>query len=290
MAFSNTIVMSRQGKISVSDSGGAGVPLLMLHGTAASKVVFARQFDSALSTRHRLIAIDLPGHGGSEIPRDPEVAYTGPGMATVVFDVLDALEIAKCAVFGWSLGGHIAIEMMRQHTDRLAGVILTGTPPAAHGLLGLLRAFQLRPEMLFSSKPHFTSQQAASFARLCYGDDVTPALLESILSSDGACRPILFRSLAASVGESQKRIVEQSPLPIAMINGRNEPIARLSYLESLHYQRLWGGACHVIDGAGHAPFLQRADRFNQLTGRFLADLQGIGTVAPAAPLRASARA
>ncbi len=290
MAFSNTIVMSRQGKISVSDSGGPGLPLLMLHGAAASKEVFARQFDNVLSTQHRLIAIDLPGHGRSDTPHDPEVAYTGPGMAMVAFDVLDKLGIAKCAVFGWSLGGHIAIEMIRQGSDRLAGVILTGTPPAANGLLGLMRAFQLRREMLFYSKPHFTRRQAASFARLCFGNDVTPALLESIVRSDGACRPIFFRSLAASTGDSQRRIVEQSPLPIAMINGRNEPIARLSYLESLHYQRLWGAACHVIDGAGHAPFLQRPDRFNQLTGRFLSDLQGVGAVAPTAPLKASARA
>lgn len=288
MAFSNTTVMSGHGNISLNDNRGAGLPLLMLHGTGASKDVFDVQFQSALANQHRLIAMDFPGHGGSDDAADPEASYSLAGMASVVVDVLDALDIPKVAVLGWSLGGHVAIEMVRSRPDRLSGVLLTGTPPPAHGPVALLRAFQLRPEMLFSSKVHFTPSQAQRFARLCYGDFVTASRIQEIERSDGRSRPLIYRDLTSVTGLSQKAVVERSALPLAVANGANEPIARLSYLESLHYQRLWTGACHVIEGAGHAPFLQRPERFNQLAGRFMAHLAGLEVMEPRTILGATA--
>ena len=56
------------------------------------------------------------------------------------------------------------------------------------------------------------------------------------------------------------------------MNGRDEPFARLDYLDSLSYPDLWEGRCHVVAGAGHAPFFQQAESFNALLARFLDDV------------------
>jgi len=269
-----TFATSRYGKIAVLDSGGSGLPLLMLHGAGASKGVFFRQFGSLTAQKHRVVSIDLLGHGRSDRAVEPEQAYTLEGFATGVIDVLNFMGIERIAIFGWSLGGHIAIELLRDHPDRLAGIMLTGTPIAARGPLGMLRAFHLRKEMLFSSKPTYTASETERFARLCYAEGVTPGLIDDIVCSDGRCRPVIARSLLS--GADQQAVVTSSPLPIAVVNGALEPIARLSHLEGLHYRQLWRGKCHTIAAAGHAPFLQKPSAFNLLLNSFVRDAAVVG--------------
>jgi pimeloyl-ACP methyl ester carboxylesterase len=59
-----------------------------------------------------------------------------------------------------------------------------------------------------------------------------------------------------------------------VVNGSHEPFTRLDYLSSLGYQNLWGGRCHIIEGAGHAPFLETPEPFNRLLSSFLNDMTG----------------
>lgn len=294
MAWAKSTVSTRFGKVAVIDGGGSGLSVVMLHGASASKEAFERQFEAGLAARHRLIALDFVGHGESEDALDPEAAYTLGGLAGSVEDVLAALGVTSAVILGWSLGGHVAIEMMDVTPHLLAGVILTGAPPVGHGPLALLRAFQPRLEMLFSSRVDFTLHQAEQFARLCYGELASPALFQAIARCDGRSRPIVFRSLTKKTGRSQKTIVEQTDLPVAIINGAAEPVTRLSYLDGLRLPNLWSGACHVIEGAGHSPFLQRPQRYNDLLQRFLVAVEGAGAVdsnwatQPNSPVRASA--
>jgi pimeloyl-ACP methyl ester carboxylesterase len=259
--------------------------VLLLHGTGASKAVFAHQFSSSLATRFRLIAIDFLGHGNSSDADDPQAAYSIGGFAETVFEVLDALHLARTTVLGWSLGGHVAIEMLRQRPLAVAGLMLTGAPPSGSGPLAMLRAFRMRPEMLFTSKPVFSLSESERFAQLCYGAQTTTALINDIVRSDGRARPVIYRSLPARVVPDQRRLVEQTPIPVAIVNGADDPIVRLSYVETLVCRQLWTHACHVIEGAGHAPFLQRPERFNALLARFA---EHVANVAMLEPVRAEA--
>jgi pimeloyl-ACP methyl ester carboxylesterase len=122
-------VATDHARIAVSDTRGDGAPVLLVHGNSACKEIFERQFDSPLARRFRLIAFDLPGHGASSDARDPERTYCMPGYADVAIELLTQLGVARFAVFGWSLGGHIGIEMLARDVD-IVGLAITGTPPA----------------------------------------------------------------------------------------------------------------------------------------------------------------
>lgn len=272
MPVTESIVRTLEGEIALCDTGGDGLPLLMLHGSGAAKEVFAQQLESPLTDLHRMIAIDLPGHGASSNAARPETAYTLTGLAGTVAAVLRELEIGRVIAFGWSLGGHIAIEMMSAYPQLLAGVMLTGTPPVGHGALGLLRGFHARWDVLLASKQMFTRRDAERFERLCYGDGASGAMVETILRADGRMRAAFMRSIMRGDGADQKRTVEESPIPLAMVNGADEPITRLGYVASLKYKNLWEGRCHTIAGAGHAPFWQTPNTFNALLHRFVEDI------------------
>lgn len=257
------------GRLHIRDTGGDGMPILMLHGSSASGAVFARQFESPLAQRHRLIAIDLPGHGASDDAAEPEKAYAVNTFAGTISSAIAALKIDRVVIFGWSLGGHVALQMAPSN-PAIAGILLCGTPPIARGPLGLLRGFQKHWDMLLTTKAVFNESDAERFARLCFGDEPEPAFVEAIRRADGRMRAHFFRSLLHGLGIDQKAFVESADLPIGIINGDLDPFIRLTYIEDIGYRRLWRQRCHRIPAVGHAPFWHAPELFNPLVQSFAA--------------------
>lgn len=99
-------------------------PLLLLHQTASSGVMFARVME-LLADDYSLIAPDLPGFGRSApLPHPPTMA----DYAAAVAGVLDALGIARCDVFGHHTGAAVAVQLATQHATRIRRLILSGPP------------------------------------------------------------------------------------------------------------------------------------------------------------------
>jgi pimeloyl-ACP methyl ester carboxylesterase len=247
------------------------MPVVMLHGSGASKEVFARQFDSSLAQTYQLVAIDLPGHGASQDALIPEQTYTVRGLASVTGQVIDQLGLDRPAIYGWSMGGHVAIEVAAQRAD-LAGLALSGTPPIGSGPIAALRGFHARWDMLLASKQVFSDHDAERYLRLCFGGSGTQQFLENIKRSDGRLRSHFLRSLMRGEGVDQRRFVETSRLPLAMINGADDPNIRHSYIDHLNYAALWQEHCRTIAGAAHAPFWEQPEDFNRLIHRFWKDV------------------
>lgn len=280
MPTSQKFISTPQGKISVRDSEDGDFPLLMLHGSGASMKAFGKQFESNLASRFRLIAIDLPGHGESENASDVE-GYSLPGLADTAGTVIETLGLKQMVVLGWSLGGHVAIELLARHSA-ISGLMLTGAPPVSKGPLGMLRGFHTGWDMLLASKVTFSERDAVHFAHMCFGNDVPPEFVADIRRADGRCRARFVRSMMAGDGADQRRTLESVPVPVAMVAGEHEKIVRVSYLSSLSYPMLWGDKVHFVEGAGHSPFWQNPERFNLLLGRFAGDVAKMAANAPAA--------
>lgn len=265
------LISTEHASIGLTDTGGDGFPVLLLHGSGASKEAFTRQTRSALAAQFRLIALDLPGHGDSSNAHDPTRGYTVTGYADAVSEVLAKLGVRRAAVLGWSLGGHIAMELAGS-THLVAGLMLTGAPPVGRGPLAMLRGFQTSWDMLLASKEHFSDRDVERFAALCFEDAVEPTFRAAIARADGRSRPIFQRSMLRGDGVDQRATVEALTVPVAIVNGAREPFARLGYFPTVHYRTLWHDACVVINDAGHAPFWQRPEAFNPLLAEFCADV------------------
>jgi len=101
--------------------------------------VFRYQLRSSLTANRRLIAFDLPGCGQSSNAPDPERTYTHYGIVDAVVELLAKLGISKVIVLGWSLGGHLGLDMIPRFPG-LRGLMITGTSPA--GLDEIARAYK----------------------------------------------------------------------------------------------------------------------------------------------------
>jgi pimeloyl-ACP methyl ester carboxylesterase len=272
VTITSTTVRTKAADIRVIESAGDRLPIVMIHGSGSSKAVFAKQFDDPLFTGHRMVALDLPGHGESSDARVPAENYLIRGFAVTVGEVLDQLGIDHAVIFGWSLGGHIAIELMGWH-PAVAGVMASGAPPISRGPLGILRGFQIHRDVFLASKPQFTAADAERFLNICYDGQGTPEFLESIKRADGQARKILFSGMMRGDGADQRRTVQEAWVPVAIVNGEHEPFARLGYVSGVSSDSLWEGQAHVIEGTGHALFWTNPEKFNPLLARFVKDVE-----------------
>ena len=104
---------------------GGRLPLLLLHGLPTSSYLWRdvmRDLERELPT----IAPDLLGMGRSERPRVG--GYDLPAQARRLLGLLDALHLERVAVAGHVLGGAVAVHLAALAPDRVAGLVLLGTP------------------------------------------------------------------------------------------------------------------------------------------------------------------
>lgn len=112
---------------------GEGEAVVLLHGFALSAEVnwgLTGLLDS-LPPEYRMLALDQRGHGRSEKPHDPE-SY-GLEFVEDVIRLLDALEIERAHIVGYSMGGSLALRLAADHADRVRSVVLGGAGWAPPG-------------------------------------------------------------------------------------------------------------------------------------------------------------
>lgn len=259
-------------RIAICETAGQGLPIIFLHGNSSSKDVFDRQIRSSFGQSRRCIAIDLPGHGASSDAFDPSATYSISGYADAVIEVMETLDIDQAALVGWSVGGHVALEIVASFPG-VVGAMIVGAPPVRSGLRGLLAGFRLSAATPLLGTRDLSRPQALELAETTVGAENAEAAAEWILRADGRARELLFRSLLRGDHADQRRTVETTEAAIAIVNGDNDPLVRPGAFDRPRYANLWNGTCHRIPGGGHAPFLKAAPIFNQLLGRFASDME-----------------
>jgi pimeloyl-ACP methyl ester carboxylesterase len=106
---------------------GDGTPVILLHGYLESSEIWD-PFAEKLSSACKVITVDLPGHGLSDVFGSE---HTMEFMATVIKDLLGSLEIHKAFICGHSLGGYVALAFLELYPDYLSGYCLFHSHPFA---------------------------------------------------------------------------------------------------------------------------------------------------------------
>ncbi len=99
---------------------GKGRVVVLLHGFLGAHQIWEKTIIN-LSKSYRVIAIDLPGHGGTA---NFGYAHSMELMAKCVKAVLDSLRLKKYVIIGHSMGGYVALAFADLFPDHLKGICL----------------------------------------------------------------------------------------------------------------------------------------------------------------------
>lgn len=132
---------------------GEGPPLVLVMGYRLNSGAWPAAFIEALAHRFSVITLDNRGTGQSDKPVD---GYAIANMARDVAGLLDKLKISQAYILGYSMGGAIAQELVRQFPDRVSALVLCATtcggPRAVYASPSVVRVMReldgLTPEQI----------------------------------------------------------------------------------------------------------------------------------------------
>jgi pimeloyl-ACP methyl ester carboxylesterase len=259
---------------------GRGPALLMLHGLSATHANWEHTV-AAFSSRFRVIAPDLPGHGRSAKPDAP---YTIDFFAGVMRSLGRELGLDGAVVIGNSLGGQIAVQMALDYPAWTRALILAA-PAGGFGQTVSALSWTIRavagPRVLSVALPYALERCVYDRTRAEHVER-RRILFERIAHEDypGFARAV-NRSImgAIAAGRQPLHLIRQ---PVLLVWGRNDRMVALA-----GSRRLTRAVPHarlvVIDRCGHLPMLEHPEQFNRLVTDFLRSVE-------TAPMHRSARA
>jgi ABC-type branched-subunit amino acid transport system permease subunit/pimeloyl-ACP methyl ester carboxylesterase len=276
MGVGDRLVRTRHGDVSVCDTLQGEKTLLFIHGNSSCKEVFRHQF-SAFRSDYRIVAFDLPGHGVSP-NGDPEEDYNVGAYAEIVRELVDRLKLGEPVVFGWSLGGYVALEYAAGGNP-VAALGICGTSPINKYPDDLPRGYIATPHMELAGKRFHSPHEKTDYATHTIGmkKGLEPLLWQAVWRTDGQAREQAFSKLKTIDWPRQFRLMRDGRIPFAMINGPQDPFINHAYCRSLSYGNIWRGAPQDIGDAGHAPFLEDPHRFNAMLREYLRQIGFVGS-------------
>jgi pimeloyl-ACP methyl ester carboxylesterase len=212
-----------------------------------------------LERDHRVVALDLLGHGGSE---KPESGYSIMHQAALVAEAMDQLGVRNAEVVGHSLGGTVAVALAEESPALVAGVVIVDTAADdSRSSLGFIARLAFQPvigETLWTIKPDFTVRDGLGVA-FAPGFDVPDAFVEDVSR-------MTYTAYDESPSESEHFVDEtpldermrQTGLPLLVIMGAEEQIIDDPRAALAEYARTVPGArTELVAGAGHSPNVEK---------------------------------
>ncbi|MFG1941213.1 alpha/beta fold hydrolase [Micromonospora tulbaghiae] len=243
---------------------GDGPPVVLLHGIGRTLDDFTA-LHTALARDHLVLAVDLPGHGGSAPLDGP---HTLPALAAAVARFLDAAGVTGPAhLVGNSLGGAVAMRLAADAPRRVASLALLNSAGFGREVTVALRLLAVRPLARLLLRPHpriARRTERAIFYDPAYVTDERIATALAAAGQPHAARVMLelvrdlgtWRGVRPQWRADLLDAVAALDLPTLLVWGERDlvlPAAHLAYART----RLPNARSHLFRDTGHMPQIER---------------------------------
>jgi pimeloyl-ACP methyl ester carboxylesterase len=250
---------------------GTGPPLVLLHAFPLSSAMWLDQRDG-LSAVARVITPDQRGFGGTPLGDDPpslEVA------ADDVAELLDRLDLGQVVIAGLSMGGYLAMALLRRHPERIKALVLADTKANADA------------EAARANRERIAAAVESDDASTVLIDEVLPSLLGSTTVASrplvsGRVRGLVQAAPPAAVAWAQRAMAARPDSfdllrgfdrPALVIVGAEDALAPPSDAQAMA-DALPQGRLVLVPEAGHLTAVETPESFNAAVAGFLAELPG----------------
>ena len=261
------------------DTGGSGIAVLLSHGIGGSLELWDKQLHS-LGATTRLIAWDMPGHGLSDLGKQP---YDPDSFAEFAWRFVDGLGLNEIIVVGNSMGGAVSLRMAAIQGERVLAVLLADAAtlgkqaplPFRLMTLPVLGDLMNKPGPLavdnqlkgiFHNPAVVTDEIREVVTRNVHkpgGDKAFMGTLRRMTTLGGQRQKLVERSLQILGSLKQKTV---------FVHGRQDAVLPLSH--SVGAAEIARNAeLFILEDCGHTPQVEAPEQFNQI----LSDLVAVGS-------------
>lgn len=247
------------GDIQVVDRGPRSAPPILLVHCFSCAINWWDRMMPRLDRTHRVIAVDLLGHGGSEKPAS---GYTIPNQADLVAEALARLGARDVEAIGHSLGGSVVTALAERSPQLVERVVIIDTPPTHHeASLGLIANAAFLPVIgpaLWRIKPDFSVRKGLEVA-FAPGFDVPDEFVEDVnRMTYTSYHDSPSGSDDYSKEEGLDRRMKATGKPLMVLMGAEEQIVDEPAARLAEYRRTYPGTVtKLIQGAGHSPNVEK---------------------------------
>ncbi|MBC7773746.1 MAG: alpha/beta fold hydrolase [Pyrinomonadaceae bacterium] len=221
------------------------LPIVLIHGSPGSASGFDKLTPLLAKAGYRVIAVDLPGFGGSskDVPSLSVKAH-----ARAVIALLDSLHVERAHILGWSLGGGVVLHMADMIPDRVASMTMLAAsgPQETEGSRSyFFEHFKYRAGLvLFSGLPlipHFGLLGDPSDSEMCWS-------LRNFDDTDMRPLPGIMRRLTT---------------PTMILHGRRDFLVP-EWAAARHHELIRPSRLVMIDALHFLPFMQQQETAGQM--------------------------
>ncbi len=248
MAFNKKQVQVGSIRLTYLGKTGTGTVIIALHGNSCSSESWHQFLEDSAKTDYRIIVPDLPGHGTSDKATDPENDYTIGGLANIIKQFIDVLEIESYICIGHSLGGHIAYNLL-VNDPRLNQAITFAAPPVSLPLEDSLPLAYL-PNPAFSNlfKGDLTESDIHETA-VSFDPHPMPFVYDAIRNTDPEFRIRFGQSVGTLNGmQDEFNVVNRNKDRVILIVNTKDRIVNPTY-----YDRFNSSMCCMVEVENHSP-------------------------------------
>lgn len=257
-------------ELHVRQEGPTSAPVVvLLHGLGGS----SRWWDEiipGLARTHRVVVIDLLGHGRSAKPGGDR--YAVPDHARLVGEALTAIGVTEATVVGHSTGGYVATSLAEHRPALVSGIVLIGTGPSrsaySGGPTGDLLATPVAGQLLWRLRTDGLLRNALSSAVRDPDRHITPHMIDDL-------RGVSYHALTAT-SRGAHAYLELQPMP-PRLSALGTPLLVIGGAEDVRwrpasysqYASVPESHVDVVSGVGHSPMLEDPARTSSMILWFL---------------------
>ena len=252
-----------------------GAPIVLVHCYLCS-LEWWDELAPLLADNHRVIRIDLLGHGGSE---KPSSGYSIPDQAGLVAGTLSKLDVQGAVVVGQSLGSAVAVALAEQSSQLVDRVVaMNQAPTNDSGGLPFLARLGYTPvlgQAIYRLTPDFA-------IRSSFGEAFAPDFEPSEEFEDDVIIPgyramtyTSFKEVPAELDdyrdeESLASRMTSAAVPLLVVLGSEDQVVDTPEAEE-DWSAVPGVQMEVLDGVGHTPQVEAPEETARLIVEFAAD-------------------
>ncbi|MEZ4722861.1 MAG: alpha/beta hydrolase [Flavobacteriales bacterium] len=230
---------------------GSGSAVVLLHGFLESSWIW-KDITPSLAKNHRIICVDLPGHGLSDCVG---YVHSMDEMADVVHEVLKSIKLRKAVLIGHSMGGYVALAFAEKYPDSVKSLILYQSTAKADSP-ALKKDRNRVIELAKTNHKAFIKKSIPMLLR-----PVNRQRLKTELNAlkEEALKTSQQGIIAALSGmrdrPNREVLLKFAPYPVHIIAGDKDP--RILFEESKSQAEISERVqFHVIKGSGHMSYIE----------------------------------